>query len=161
MRIHSNNLTSPDYFAAARKAGVDIEVITEHGSRSRSIAHNVTLSGSGRTGGQWGNTGTHGAAAHKAATWDEWGMFIAALYAADDSVMTRDYANADAFHWVTADRYRSLTPDAQHIAHRWAFDGVSVSGVFTAHSCKCGAYTRRPVYGKTIADVLEVVGIDA
>lgn len=67
MRIHTS-LDRQVMFGAASVAGVRIEEISQHGSRKRDHAFEIKLSGSSRyaaQGGQW-----------KAATWDEWGVFL-------------------------------------------------------------------------------------
>ena len=48
MRIHSNTLTSQGVYNAARVARATVETLSEHGSRSRSHAFEVKLSGESR-----------------------------------------------------------------------------------------------------------------
>ena len=99
MRIHTNDLTHNDLLTAALHAGVILHRCTEHRSQSRARAFDFYLEGSGITGGQWGNTGTHGAAPIKAATWDEYGIFIARLYTKDPEAHfgKNSYRNAEHF----------------------------------------------------------------
>lgn len=123
MRIHTDTLTSTDIYAATRAAGmtgVSTE-FTSHGSRKRDHAFNVTLTGnSPRTAnsGRWGASDS----LDKAATWDEWGMFLAALYAIDPNMDATYYADAADFHRKTGDRFLNLTAPYQHRTHNWTYD---------------------------------------
>ena len=121
MRIHSNALTSLDiYRATAALPGVHAEVMP-CGSRSHDFAYEVRLTGTStrRTMDKRG----------QAATWDEWGAFIAAIYEVDPvavfgSVKTPNYRDSNHFHAVT--RYRfdaNELPSDTHQQHRWEFDG--------------------------------------
>jgi hypothetical protein len=138
MRIHTSAAYGAIY-AAAREARVIVRA-TEHGSRTHARAFEVQLSDG--AGNAWRNSGQYGAATWdgNAATWDEWGIFLAHLYGADPgarvggSLKRPIYADADDFHRVTCDRYRTLTPALQHKRHKW-------ERVYGAHrqTCKCGA----------------------
>lgn len=145
MRIHlyiSRSEASGIIRSAAKVSRTDIERYTVHGSRSHSLAVDVILSGDGVTGGGWGNSGTHGAGAFKAATWDQWGIFLNHLFAVDPSAKTRDYADADDFHWKTGGRFQELTAD-ETCYHRWEFEGFSASGPYLVHRCrKCESVRR-------------------
>lgn len=114
MRIHTNTLTEADIRAMVPSTAY-VGKLTTHGSRSHARAFDLNLGGSGRTGGQWGQTDG------KAATWDEWGMFLAALYKADPNAKTPYYTSASHFHRVTGGRFFTLKPDAQHFQHRWEY----------------------------------------
>jgi hypothetical protein len=134
MRIHSSTLTHTDLQNAARVAGVSFERLTTHGSRIRHGAYDVLLTGSGTTRG---NSGTHGAAYHKAATWDEWGIFLNHLFEEDPEAVVRNiYHGRRDFHECTGGRYRTLKPSEQHLRHRWTWDHGT-------GECKCGAVTVR------------------
>jgi hypothetical protein len=146
MRIHTS-ADRADLNAAARAAGVALDA-SEHGSRTHERAFEVRLAdGRGRS---WRNSGQHGAATWEgnAATWDEWGIFLAELYRGDSEARvggsTRHpiYANADHFHDITGDRYRDLTPEGQHARHKWAYVGQLATGPHLSR-CKCGATLRR------------------
>lgn len=156
MRIHTDHLTFADMGTAAIHAGVILHRCAEHRSQSRKRAFDFYLEGSGRTGGQWGNTGTHGAAPIKAATWDEYGIFIARLYTKDPDAHfgKHGYESEEHFHWVTGNRYRTLTPDQQHKRHRWGYHDRSAGGTYLVAQCtKCPAILRRPAYGYTWEDI--------
>jgi hypothetical protein len=141
MRIHANNLLQSDIGAAAQAAGVMVVSMDEKGSRSRKRAFEVALSGSGAHRSQWGGM------AHPAATWDEWGIFLAHIFAADpDAIVPRVYESAEHFHWVTGSRYRTLTPEDQHLRHKWHsgdVNGWNATHDYYVSSCKCGAILRR------------------
>lgn len=147
MRIHTDTLTDQDIRDAARRAGVDLYRMTVHGSRKRARAYDVILEGTGRTGTRYGqNTDM------VAATWDEWGIFLAELFRRDDRLtIPRVYEDGEHFRWATAGRYDNLTPAGQHVRHRWEHQGVAVTGSYSASDCRCGARVRRLSYGYTWA----------
>lgn len=125
VRIHTDSLTRAELHAAARTAGVSIIKLEERGSRKRDHAFEVALSG----------TSSHRTQSDRdayAATWDEWGMFMQALYVADDTALIGDYEEWEMFGQVTGGRFIDLTPLLQHKRHVWEFDG-------TTHACACGA----------------------
>ena len=123
MRIHTDTLTSTDIYAATRAAGMTgvSATFTSHGSRKRDHAFNVNLTG---TSSRPLNTGKYGAdqSGDTAATWDEWGMFLAALYAVDPDMDATYYADAADFHRQTGDRFLNLTAPYQHENHNWVYD---------------------------------------
>lgn len=159
MRIHTDLSAMHVINAVHALPGTTVAVakIERHGSRKRANGIELQLFGSGRTGGQWGNH------SGKAATWDEWGMVIARIYAADSRAIVGPYPTADAFRWSTSNRFggwgsyrpyeddetakfvpSDLTPETQHLQHKWAHDGVSLGGSYaTSHCTKCDARTRR------------------
>jgi len=142
MRLHSRTLTAAHLQEARRAAGLNAWDLTytEHGSRACGHAFEVSLTG---TSPRRPNSGKYGATGDDhAATWDEWGMFLAYLYRVDDAMVCGSakhsvYADADDFHWRTAGRFEHLTPDQQHRAHRW-----DSSGLAREQSCPCGAVRR-------------------
>jgi hypothetical protein len=146
MKIHANQLTAADIYAAARKAGIDVERLTRHGSRCREVAYDVIFSGIGVTGGQWGNSGTHGAGPYKSATWDEWGIALDHIFRADQSVtIPRVYEDAEDFRWQTDGRFNGLTRADIHPRHRWNYDPENSRpwGGHAEHTCSgCPAVKR-------------------
>lgn len=139
MRIHSDILTARDIYRATSARGMTgvYAEVTSHGSRKRHHAFNLMLTG---TSSRRPNSGNRGADSDDyAATWDEWGMVLAELYAIDPNMDATYYASADDFHWKTGGRFYSLTAVDQHGrgGHRWEFDGVP-----REHECKCGAVRR-------------------
>lgn len=152
MRIHTDTLTAQDIRDAARRAGVDLYRMTVHGSRKRARAYDVILEGTGRTGTRYGqNTDM------VAATWDEWGIFLAELFRRDDRLtIPRVYEDGEHFRWVTYGRYDGLTPDRQHVRHRWMAARQAVTGTYYVSHCRdpqCGASVRRLAYGVEWADL--------
>lgn len=139
MRIHTSTLTEDDVRQAAKIAGVGVYRLGRHGSRKRDHAFDVIIEGSGRTGTRYGQN-------HDmiAATWDEWGIFLAELFRRDDTVTVPPYYyDAEHFHWATADRFRDLTPDQQCVRHRWERQGRSMGGAYYVADCsKCAARMR-------------------
>lgn len=139
MRIHTS-LTLLDIEAAARRAGVQLERCTQHRSRKAARAFDVILSGSAST--RWRNSGTHGASDYKAATWDEWGIFLDVLFRRDPNTWCYAYSCQDHFQWSTGNRYDTLTAEAQHIRHKWQHDSGPWSRDYAVRNCDCGAVCR-------------------
>jgi hypothetical protein len=141
MRIHTA-ADSAAMYEAARFAGVSL-AMTRHGSRTHSHAFNVTLEGSSNRRPNPGS-GQGGDPDARAATWEEWGMFLARVFAADPAARTTGgggYDGADDYHWQTGDRFRTLTPNGQHKRHAWQ---VGTPG---EQRCECGAVRRWNVAG--------------
>lgn len=152
MRIHTDTLTARDIYDAADRAGDAVSVtFTQHGSRSRARAFNVTLTGSSSRRPNSGGYGAGGYGDTYAATWDEWGMFLAELFRRDPAMIAGSpgrpvYADAEHFHWTTGGRFHALTPAYQHgkAGHRWEYQGPSASGNYSISACtSCTATTRR------------------
>jgi hypothetical protein len=127
MRIHTDTLSYADVYAAAERAGNGVNVTaTRRGSRKRDHAFNVYLTGtsSRRPNSQSGDYAHDG----HAATWDEWGMFLAELFRRDPAATVPGvYETAEHFRWATGARFDTLTPDQQHGAagHRWEYEQVA------------------------------------
>lgn len=145
MRIHANTLAPHQIYeatCAAGMTGVDV-TLTDHGSRSRARAYDVKLTGTSSRRPNGSNRDGE-STDNYAATWDEWGMFLAALFAADDSLtIPHVYADVDDFHFKTGGRYHDLTADEQHKHHRWEYAGTAVTGAYMVHNCKTCDATRR------------------
>ena len=96
MRIHTDNLSGRDLAVAAATAGAYAFQIEPHGSRKRDHAFEVALTGSSpyRNGRDpdW-----------KAATWDEWGLFIAALFKLEPTLVAGPYDGLADFERQTRD----------------------------------------------------------
>ena len=91
-------------------AGVNFMTMTRHGSRTHANGFEIQLHANTRNNGRRaGNTGSYGAmdaGDGYAATFDEWGWLIAALYAIDPDMVvgsprTPVYAHAANFHHKT------------------------------------------------------------
>lgn len=102
MRIHSDVLKFSDIHDAARIARVDVVKLSDHGSRRRSQAFDVKLEGESR---RRPNGGSSGAGSGYAATWDQWGVFLAVLFERDPEMLTPYYTDAENFADRTADRF--------------------------------------------------------
>ena len=133
MRIHADRLTRLDFRDAAQTAGVTIEKLSEHGSRSRTRAFDVTLSGDSKR-----RPNRDHASDEFAATWDQWGTFLAYLFYEDGSVtIPSAYKSEAEFHTATARRFFDVysTPSDMHGDHTFRYAGVPRS-----QSCtKCTA----------------------
>lgn len=137
MRIHSDILTERDIYEAMGRAGDSVRgTVTIHGSRSRAHAFNVNLTG---TSSRRTNPGTSdaywGVDRDRAATWDEWGMFLSELFRRDPNLtIPSAYPTAGDFDRMTGGRYDTLTPEHQHRNHKWNYAGEP--GTL---KCACGA----------------------
>lgn len=91
MRIHTDTLTARDLYASLPE-GVYLNV-TEHGSRQRARAFEVTLYLYEKDDlhRRFGNSGGYGASDLVAATWDEWGIWLEALYELDPVLFCNYY----------------------------------------------------------------------
>lgn len=136
MRIYTDTLTADDVTAAATSRGMRRVVATlePRGARKRARAFDVHLTG---TSSRRPNDG-HGNGSHAgyAATWDEWGMFLATLYEADPDMIAHPYTGAAHFHAATCGRFATLTAPYQHGGggHRWQYVEA-----LERHVCDCGA----------------------
>ena len=142
MRIHANTLTSSKIYEAARIARVTVEHLTEHGSRKRAHAFEVKLSGESRR--RPNNNGAHGDVF--AATWDQWGVFLACLFDADDSIIIPTaYEDRDQFQYRTDARFvkigggwENYWPNDAHGDHTFRYAGIP----YTQGCTKCSAVQR-------------------
>ena len=149
MRIHADNLTMLQVYAAAKVARAELE-ITFHGSRKRDHAFEVKLTGESRR-----RPNFHDGSDVYAATWDQWGVFLAELFAADSTLTTQYYVDAEAYANATADRFGAPEvkmgadgyysefeaygwPEDAHGDHRFEFQGTPGSTSCT----KCSAVRR-------------------
>lgn len=107
MKIHSNILTEQDirncvpdgcYLAGHyAKDGVTWASIHTEGSRSHERGFTVRLSGS--------NSHTMQNLPDKAASWDEWGVFIDRIFKLDPEAKVGWYKTRDDFISITTDEY--------------------------------------------------------
>lgn len=147
MKIYTDLLAPSDIYRAAADAGSDVDVeLTSHSSRSRSHAFTVHLIAEPRPGRRRNtNTGRQGAGYDCAATWDEWGNFLATLFQLDPNIVAGPYDGREDFTWQTAGRYfqKSYTPCDQH---RWTWNGSPRQAEQTYTCSKdCGALRRHRV----------------
>lgn len=149
MKIHGDNLTTDIIENAAARAGVRVIKMDHRGSKTRQHAYEIALSGRGVHGGMYGNLD------YPTALWDEWGIALAAIFEADPTAHAgKVYESADHFHWVTGDRFRTLTPSDVHLRHNWLSGdaaGRSATGSYYVRSCKCGAVHRFMARGRSWA----------
>lgn len=105
MKVYSDTLTERD-LRAALPAGVHA-YITERGARKRARCFDVTLyvAEKDELHRRFGNSGGYGAKDDVAATWDEWGLWLAALYFRDAEALCGYYESPEHFVRETR-RYR-------------------------------------------------------
>lgn len=167
MRIHTDTLLRErDIHAALQKAKdeghvsphVGFKKLEPHGSSRRYVAWEVQLEalvklpGDGR---RFGNSGQYGAISPNmghsdvwAATYDEWGWFLASLFDADPDLSTQyyvdldDFANSTTLNYSHAAQTRTLKDDpypyvdkhgdkAGRMARRYSEDHASQSWIRT------------------------------
>lgn len=141
MKIHTDILTHADIAEATRAGGmrgVYTESETKRGSRSRHHSFDVALRGTSTRRPNWG-TGDRDTDDGNAASWDEWGMFIQALFVKDPGAIIGMYDSPAAFYAYTGGRFEALTQPYQHPDHRWEY-----SPALGYHECKfCEAVMNR------------------
>jgi hypothetical protein len=106
MRIHTS-ATLADVREAGKVARVEFVTLTEHRSRSRERAFEVILTGESSRTRNWHNQG-------KAATWDQWGVFLGHLFAVDPKARCWAYDGAHDFHYKTACRFVDRSADVDY-----------------------------------------------
>lgn len=139
MKLHTDRINAGEVFDAAREAGVTIHGFAQVGSRTHARGFIVYLEGS--------STRQSNGRDHKAATWDEWGVFMAALYRLDYSARWGTntkwgYRDAADFHWQTSERFRHGIPQDTHAQHKWQYSHKKASalGGVSVHECtRCSA----------------------
>lgn len=136
MRMHSDFIETIDLRKAAAHANVGFTRLGLHGSRKRSHAFDVILTGSSSRNQNMGGP-------DKAATWDEWGIFLGTLFGLDPNMVTPYYESAAHFDWATGGQYHDgILRRAEHKNHKWEWTGSSASGNYHCHECECGAIRR-------------------
>lgn len=136
MKIHYNNLTYSDLHKAASKAGVTIERDDFAGSKTHKGKVDIILSGDSSYNVNFSSE------AYKAATYDQWGIFLNELFTIDPTIKAGDaYVNVEHFHWSTGNRYASEFET--HKTHKWEYQGITVGNGYNVHHCtKCSAIRR-------------------
>lgn len=101
MKIHTDTLSVADFNNAARETGTILANIESAGSRSRRSAFNIYLSGSHSNVSRHTVNGEY----IKAATYDEWGHFLAYIYDRDHNAICGVYKDKGDFHHKTEWNY--------------------------------------------------------
>lgn len=147
MRIHTAVGEAAPLHRFAREVGVTFARLDHKRSRSRAHGWDLILAGSGGRGMGYGNQRED----YQAATWDEWGDFLARLYRLDPTAKAGPYVCADHFTWATGGRYGGEAY-TRHARHRWTHNGgESVTRVYFVSECRCGA-VRRTLYSTSDGD---------
>jgi hypothetical protein len=121
MKLHSNVITTADVYAAVREhcPGVVVDTCEVQGSRSRKIGFKVLLESDG-TPDKAGtprrfarNVGTSGRYPGQppgfAASYDDWGWFLSALFALDPDLIAGPYKGVEDFDAKTEGKYSAAT----------------------------------------------------
>lgn len=141
MRFHTTNVSESDIYNAAKLAGVTVETLTAHRSNSHDKAYEIKLSGNSSRNSN-GND-------YKAATFDQWGLFIESLYRVggnESMVVGNSYFDYYHFSWTFNNRYGNML-DGKDVEpckqHKWEFDGFSATNSYRVQHCtKCEAVLR-------------------
>lgn len=122
MKLYSDTLTTADLYACL-PSDVDIASLrTMKRPRKRANGWEVSLEGFGARHTRRSNSGDYGAGYTMAATWDDHGVWMAALYDRDpDAIFAGYYDNRDDFyaktrhdfHWRQRSRFTSVRDNAQ------------------------------------------------
>jgi len=149
MRLHTNTIELHQVHQAAHVARADITV-SVHGSRKRDHAFEVHLTGESRRRPQGGSSN-----GEYAATWDQWGVFLAHLFAIDPTMTCYAYRDAHDYAGKTADRFGApedvMTSEGykrEFVAYGWPEDAhgdhtFRYVGRHGEQSCtKCSAVQR-------------------
>lgn len=106
MRVHSRTITERDLYAAVPQ-GCYLKQPSEHGSRSHGRAFECALRGAAYRHTRRPNSGQYGADRDEyAATYDDWGHWIARLFEIDPDAKMTYYRDRDDFHAQTDNAYR-------------------------------------------------------
>lgn len=129
MRIHTDKLTWQDMNDAARIARVGFTRLGQYGSRSRNRAFDVILNGESRRRQNQGED--------FAATWDQWGVFLAVLFSRDPEMVTPYYTDKGSFDFRTFDRFDGdVWPADAHGDHTFRYSGIPYQQKCTKCSAK-------------------------
>jgi hypothetical protein len=129
MKIHTDTLTMRQVYAATSASGmrgVTLERCDQRGSRSRARSFDVTLRGNSTRKPNPGTGRNRPDEGEYAATWDEWGMFIAALYLLDPEAIIGQYGSRAVFEEATAWRFDDLDATTACPGHHWVFGGPMI-----------------------------------
>ena len=135
MRIHTS-ASYADVSAAARAAKAELRV-TFHKSRTHDRAFEVTLRGDSKRAPNVRHPN-----GEKAATWDQWGIFLAHLFEVDPDTRCGGekrpiYRDADDFYFQTDGRFDEGVPFDMHGDHRFKYHAL-----FAQKCTKCTAVRR-------------------
>lgn len=144
MIIHTNAPAAAIYNAASgARAHVTVE---QRGSRTHDHAFHVVLTGGASVHSKRrAMRPPYGASDAFAATWDQWGTFLAAVFRADQearcgSAKRPDYADGRDFHLKTNGRFgQPGLPADYHGDHSWVPGGRTEG----THCKKCSAVDLR------------------
>lgn len=104
MKVYSDKLTRADLYGALPGPSLYLEATEIRGARVRSRGWTVRLEAL-RGAGRFRNSGQYGAESTRAATWDEHGEWMAALFAIDPDARIAVYDGRAEFERVTKGEY--------------------------------------------------------
>ena len=112
MRIHTDLPMNDIRALVNTMEDVYFTRLEQSGSRSRSHKFDVILTGTSNRPQNFGGE-------DKAATWDEWGQFIARVFDADPNAIVGQYRSLGHFEWSTEDRFKDgdALPGDTHQQH--------------------------------------------
>jgi hypothetical protein len=105
MRIHTNNLSKAEVASTlGMPDDVTVHVVSQHGSRTHRIAYEVALRGQSKRHKQAPQT-RDDSMPGKAATWEDWGQYLANLYRMDVDLVAGPYTDRADFHKQTKGKF--------------------------------------------------------
>lgn len=104
MKLYSDTLTREDLYDCL-PADVDADVQNINNPRKRKHGYEVRLVGLGDRHTRKTNSGNYGAGDRMAATWDDHGIWMAALYEIDPLAIIATYQDRDRFYESTRDEH--------------------------------------------------------
>ena len=128
MKVHSDILTEKHFHNATQAAGMSnvyVSQLAVKGSRSRKRRIDLKLAGNSNHNQNRGTAKVATWETVKAATWDEWGMFINALFEIDPNAIIGQYDGMEMFQEVTDNRFDTLTAPYAHGNHKWINTGAN------------------------------------
>lgn len=112
MKIYSNRLT-PEDLTAACPAGTYLHSLQCHRPRKTEFSYTAILA-SHDEARRYGNSGGYGAASYRAPTWDEYGLWIDALFAIDYDAIIGPYHGRYDFRDQTCEYVNDVYADPLH-----------------------------------------------
>ncbi len=106
MKVYSDTLTREDLYASL-PSDVYLDAQEIRRPRTRARGWTVYLEGLGDRHTRNTNSGNYGAGSHKAATWDDHGLWMAKLYEIDPMAKIAHYDSRSDFYDSTA-RYQPV-----------------------------------------------------
>lgn len=140
MIIWSDTLTSEQIDDAAAKARVNVfDAALSLRANKRAKRWTIYLSGDSPY------VNGHDSS-RPAATWDQWGIFLNALFETDPNMTTANYKDRDTFHAITDDRFATLTYEQSHRRHDWRWMPIGRVPHYACNGCTAEMWPKARPY---------------